>query len=100
MAGAKGKSGGKRPGAGRPKKPPEETIVDENGVEREPLDFLRAVYNGRIEATTVQVRAAVAAAQYVHAKKGEGGKKESDADAAAKIASAGKFAPASSPRLN
>lgn len=99
MSGTKGKSGGPRKGAGRKAKPP--VVPSPDGVERTPLEFLTAVYNGLLEATTVQVRAAVAAAQYIHMKKGEGGKKEGDADAAKRVAGSGKFAPASTPtRLN
>jgi hypothetical protein len=43
-------------------------------------------------------RLAVAAAPYLHAKAGEGGKKEQKARAA-KTASTGKFAPAAPPKL-
>jgi len=53
---------------------------------------------GRVAATTVQVRAAVAASQYLHAKKGEGGKKEESAGKA-KAAASGKFGQAAPPRL-
>lgn len=56
------------------------------------LDLLQKVALGHVEATALQVRAAIAAVQYTHAKKGEGGKK-GEKDAAAKKASAGKFAP-------
>jgi phage terminase small subunit len=63
------------------------------------LEMLQAVALGRIEATATQVRAAVAAVQYTHTKKGDGGKKDAAADAANK-ASAGRFgAPPPPPRL-
>ena len=42
--------------------------------------------------------AAVAAAQYVHIKKGDGGKKDEDAEKAKKAGS-GKFAPSAPPKL-
>lgn len=63
----------------------------------EPLAFLEGVMQGLIAATPLQVRAAVAAAQYRHMKKGDGGKKDETDDKARKAAS--KFAPAAAPRL-
>jgi hypothetical protein len=51
---------------------------------------------GEILATPLQVRAAVAAAQYRHTKKGDGGKKEEAAEKAKK-ASTGRFAAATAP---
>lgn len=102
MAGVKGKcggpranSGGKREGAGRKPNPkPEVEVI----AARDMLDMLQQVALGYVEATPIQVRAAIAAVQYTHAKKGEGGKREAKGDAA-KTAGAGKFAPASGPRL-
>lgn len=98
MAGVKGRSGGARPGAGRPRKPKDETpkapppVIEADNM----LDMLQKVALGQVEATALQVRAAIAAVQYTHAKKGEGGKK-GEKDAAAKKASAGKFAPGAAP---
>lgn len=102
MAGVKGRSGGPRPnsggarpGAGRPPKPaPEPTPLPEQDM----LEMLMAVALGRVEATPLQVRAAIAAVQYTHTKKGDGGKKDEQADAAKKAAG-GKFAAAQAPRL-
>ena len=79
MAGVKGKSGGPRknaggarPGAGRPKKEkPVPTPIDECDM----LQLLQNVALGRIDATALQVRAAIAAVQYTHTKKADGGKK-------------------------
>lgn len=82
--------GGARPGAGRKPKPPHVT------TERDPLEFLIGVMTGEIAANAAQVKAAVAAAPYVHSKKGEGGKKDAHASAAKKAAG-GKFAPAAPP---
>ena len=127
MAGVKGKSGGPRqnaggarPGAGR--KPKSANAKQEavavtleaqpNGgalkrskaepVELPPMDMLQmlqAVALGQVEATATQVRAAVAAVQYTHTKKGDGGKKDAAADAANKAA-AGRFgSPPPPPRL-
>lgn len=127
MAGVKGKSGGPRqnaggarPGAGRK---PKSANAKQDGVsvtleaqpnggalkrsnaesvELPPMDMLQmlqAVALGQVEATATQVRAAVAAVQYTHTKKGDGGKKDAAADAA-KSAGAGRFSsPPPPPRL-
>lgn len=93
MAGVKGRSGGARPGAGRkpgPKKPATVPVPPaEPGRDRDMLEVLQDVALGRIQATPLQVRAAIAAVQYTHAKKGEGGKKEGRQGEAEKVA--GKF---------
>lgn len=116
-------AGGARPGAGRkPNARPEAESTNQPavkvGLEPQPrggalkrskaepvtipemdmLQMLQAVALGRIEATTIQVRAAIAAVQYTHTKKGDGGKKEEDADKAKKAAS-GKFGAAAPPKL-
>lgn len=62
------------------------------------LQLLQDIALGLIEATPIQVRAAIAAVQYTHMKKGDGGKKEEQADKAKK-AGAGKFASSAPPRL-
>lgn len=61
------------------------------------LALLQDIALGKIEATPIQVRAAIAAVQYTHAKVGEGGKKEKKQAEAEKVA--GRFAPATPPRL-
>lgn len=70
-----GKRGGARPGAGRPKKTPEDATVriDEDMTM---LDFLREVALGRIVPSAIQVQAARTAVQYESVKTGDGGKKE------------------------
>ncbi len=83
--------GGSRPGAGRKPKPPHVT------GERDPLEFLLDVMQGKVAANLAQVKAAIAAAPYVHPKKGESGKKEEAATVAKKAAAGGKFAPAKAP---
>lgn len=101
MAGVKGRSGGARPnsggarpGAGRKPKPkPDPVPLPDTDM----LSLLQDIALGRVDASPIQVRAAIAAVQYTHAKKGEGGKKEAQADAAKKVAS--KFATAEPPRL-
>lgn len=98
MAGVKGRSGGARPnsggarpGAGRKPKPPAPVPA-----EMTPLQFLVAAMLGKVEASPTQVKAATAAAQYLHVRKSDGGKKDETADKAKKAAS-GKFAAASVP---
>src|SRR5688572_26231340 len=94
MAGVKGRSGGKREGAGRPRKAPVE--VPMAGFD-DPLTFLRSVWTGKFDASPDQVRAAIAALPYAHRKLGEGGKKEQKQEAAQKVA--GRFAAAAPPKL-
>lgn len=60
------------------------------------LELLQDVALGRVEATALQVRAAIAAVQYTHRKLGDTGKKEDRQDAAKK-ASSGRFAAAPPP---
>ena len=97
MAGAKGRSGGARSGAGRKPNPPQAPIVIEQD-ERDMLKLLQDVALGVIEATPLQVRAAIAAVQYTHTKRSDGGKKEEQAEKAKKVAG-GKFAAAAPPKL-
>ncbi len=92
MAGVKGRSGGKRPGAGRPRKPPEVAVHED------PLAFLKAVWKGEIDASPAQVRAATAALPFVHRKLGEGGKKDQQNEAAKRSAT-GRFSTAAPPKL-
>jgi len=61
------------------------------------LSLLQNIALGRTQATAIQVKAAVAAVQYTHAKKGEGGKKEERQKAAEKVG--GRFAPTAPPRM-
>lgn len=87
MAGVKGRSGGARNNAGRKKKetpPPAPPVAIESC---DMLQMLQDVALGRVPATTLQVRAAIAAVQYTHTKKADGGKKEEQADKAQKAAS-------------
>lgn len=104
MAGVKGKSGGPRnnsggarTGAGRkPKVKPVEKSANvpidlpNPSNESDTLKLLQDIAFGRIDATMLQVRAAIAAVQYTHIKKGDGGKKE-EKQAAAEKAATGKF---------
>lgn len=96
MAGAPGRSGGARPGAGRPPKAP--TIIQLSATFDDPEKFLRAVMNDSGTEAKLRVDAAKALMPFTHAKLGEGGKKDQK-NAAAKTAGAGKYAPAAPPRL-
>jgi phage terminase small subunit len=98
MEGVKGKRGGARVGAGRKPKPP--AVLGESGekVADDPLEFLLGVMNDPGADAALRVRAAIAAAQYVHTKTHDGGKKEAREEAA-KQAGAGKFSAAAPPKL-
>ncbi len=104
--------GGARPGAGR--KPKEKAVKDSlepqghggalKRSKREPaevpetdmLTLLQQVALGYVDASPTQVRAAIAAVQYTHVKKADGGKKDEIADRA-KQAGTGKFKAAPAP---
>jgi len=95
MAGVKGQSGGARPGAGR--KPKEPTILQLSAIYDDPEKFLRAVMNDSGTDAKLRVDAAKALMPYIHAKKGEVGKKEQSNEAAKRVA--GRFATAAPPKL-
>ena len=109
--------GGMRIGAGRPKKgdvnpmahipkPPKtptaslpeapDTPLPELGTRKSPLDYMLDVMNDPGVDEKLRAQMAVAAAPYMHAKKGEGGKKDELADKA-KQAAGGRFKPAAPP---
>jgi phage terminase small subunit len=100
MAGKPGRSGGARPGAGRKAKEPAfvapatAQIVD--GQPLDPRPTLELIALGHMEASPQQFKALTALLPYVHVKKGEGGKKDAQGDAAKKVG-AGKFAAAAPP---
>lgn len=98
MAGAKGRSGGARQGAGRKPKNVEPPVQIDAG-DRDMLQLLQDVALGRIESTPLQVRAAIAAVQYTHTKRAEGGKKEERHGAAKEASAGGRFAPSAPPKL-
>lgn len=93
MAGVKGRSGGARPGAGRKPKPVSPIEVP---AAPDPLTFLLSVMNNTKAAPELRVKAATTAAQYVHVRRSDGGKKDDDADKAKKAA-AGKFSASPAP---
>ena len=62
-----------------------------------PLQFLEAAMREPLLDIKERIRASIAAAQYVHVKKGEGGKKDVAQEAAEKTSSGSKFTPAAPP---
>lgn len=102
MAGIKGKSGGQRPGAGRPKKPPakltDSELLTKALQQGDPRAFLLAVMADADNDARLRVDAAKALLPYECQKKGKGGKKEEAVNAAKKVGH-GKFAPGRPPRL-
>lgn len=95
MAGVAGRSGGARPGAGRKPKNADSAALSIG--DRDMLELLQDVALGRVEATSLQVRAAIAAVQYTHVKRHDGGKKDDVAKRASKVAT--KFATSTPPKL-
>jgi len=59
------------------------------------LKMLQDVALGLVDATPLQVRAAIAAVQYTHTKRHDGGKKEEQAEKAKAVAA--KFKPTAAP---
>lgn len=104
MAGAPGKSGGARAGAGRKPKPkPAPTVIPavlasaDPSQPFDPRPALEQVALGLLEVTPQQYKALTALLPYVHQKLGEGGKKEQKDAAAKKVA--GRFTPSAAPKL-
>ena len=96
--------GGARPGAGRKPKPKAPPVVISPEVAQaadgEPLDprpTLELIALGHMEVSQAQMKALLALLPYVHAKVGEGGKKEQRQDQAKKVA--GRFSAAAPPKL-
>lgn len=94
MAGKPGRSGGARPGAGRPKSPPSLTEMAEEY--EDPKEFLKAVMNDNTVDIKQRVSAAKAMLPFDHARKGETGKKVGDQEAA-QLVLTGLFAPSPPP---
>ena len=107
MAGVKGRSGGPRansggarPGAGR--KPAPKVMLDipvpvaDSLAHKDPMVFLMALMNDLEADIKVRADAAKALLPFIHGKKGEGGKKDEQLDAAKK-AGKGRFAAAPAP---
>lgn len=101
MAGVKGRSGGARPGAGRPKKErdPEDDLTIATNGDQSPLEFLLTVMNDNSVADKLRLEAAKTAAQYCHPKKGESSGKKEEAEARTKAAGAGRYGRREAPKL-
>lgn len=95
MAGVKGRSGGARPGAGRPQKEP--AYLNLSAFYDEPEKFLKAVMNDSGSEAKLRVDAAKALLSAQVRRAENGGKKEAKQAAAARVAS--KFATAQPPKL-
>lgn len=89
--------GGRRPGAGRPRKAPVEPTEFVLQEDQDMLTLLQKIALGQVKASPLQVRAAIAAVQYTHTKTKDGGKKKAKQEEADKVAS--RFSPAPAPKL-
>ncbi|WP_202759303.1 hypothetical protein [Delftia acidovorans] len=109
MSGVKGRSGGARPGAGRPSKEPaylnlsvtydEPAYLNLSVTYDEPAKFLKAVMNDSGTEAKLRIDAAKALLS-AEVRRGEnGGKKAARAGAAATRAKSGKYASAAPPNL-
>ena len=96
MSGKPGRSGGARAGAGHPPKTAAPGTKADG--KQEPLDYLLAVMNDNEADPVLRVRSAIAAAQYRHTKRSDGGKKD-EKQKAAELAELGKFKAAAAPKL-
>lgn len=93
MAGVKGRSGGVRAGAGRKPAQVVPIALPDAGT---PLEFLLSVMNDDDADPKLRVQAATTAAQYLHTRRSDGGKKDDTADRAKKAAT-GRFASSPAP---
>lgn len=94
MAGVKGRSGGARPGAGRPQTPLQfsevKSVPAEALTHKDPKGFLLSLMNNDEADLKLRIEAAKALMPFLHAKVGETGKKEQKQEAAERTAS-GRF---------
>jgi phage terminase small subunit len=102
MAGVKGRSGGRRDGAGRkPDIAPGVLDAPVAGTVCDAKDFLADVLRGAVVPTKAQLEAAKALLPFQHQRLGELGKKEQREDEAAEVVgmTGNLFAPLTVPRL-
>jgi hypothetical protein len=78
---------------------PETTTIGAVQKDATPLDFLEATFRNPTAPDGIRLRAAIAAAQYRHTKRSDGGKKEADKAEAAKASKAGLYATGGAPKL-
>lgn len=92
--------GGYRPGAGRPKgaKTIKDLPLAKVTVGMSPLEYMLSVMNDSEADSSRRDRMAQAAAPFVHARAGEGTKRDDTKDKA-KRAAQGRFAPKAPPKL-
>ncbi|KRP50377.1 hypothetical protein TU77_23385 [Pseudomonas synxantha] len=74
-----------------------EKAVPVPAPEMDMLSLLTKIALGQLDASPIQVRAAIAAVQYTHVKKADGGKKDEQQKAAEQAA--GKFSRQAPPKL-
>ena len=98
MAGVKGRSGGARPGAGRPRKDPADDLTIATPGGQTPVEFLTTVMNDGNVADKLRIDAAKALLSAEVRRTENGGKKEAK-QTAARTAGGGKFAPSAPPKL-
>lgn len=98
MAGVKGRSGGARPGAGRPPKDPADDLTIATNGNQKPAEFLLTVMNDNMVADKLRIDAAKALLS-AEVRRAENGGKKDQQKVAAKAAGAGKYASAAPPRL-
>ena len=102
--------GGRRPGAGRPRKlktdaaaPPKQPepagVPPPGPAAEQPLGFMLKIMNDEAAPAERRDRMAVAAAPYVHPKIGEQGKKASKNEAARTIAASTRFGAGAPPKV-
>jgi hypothetical protein len=99
--------GGARPGAGRKPKAVSDAVkaceiaAKRSNGDMTPLDFMLALMRDDEQDLKLRTAMAQAAAPYIHPKMADSmkGKKEQAQEDAGEIASGGKFAPRSAPRL-
>jgi len=100
-------SGGYRIGAGRPVGAKgkvkialtEKVKLGSKAKKLEPLEYMLNVMNDKDVAPDRRDRMAIAAAPFMHTRKGEGAGKKAERDEKAKTAGQGKFAPSAPPSL-
>lgn len=81
----------KKTGPGKKGDIPQDIKDDAAAAKMTPLDYMLKVMNDPTEDKDIRARMAVAAAPYMHPRKGEGAGKKQDREAKAKAAGAGKF---------
>lgn len=90
MAGVKGRSGGARPGAGRPPKDPADDLTIATSGNQKPAEFLLTVMNDNAVADKLRIDAAKALLS-AEVRRAENGGKKAEKQAAAEGVASGRF---------